>query len=219
MNILRVLTASILFAVAALGGTARADMIILADGTTLQVFNVDVTPKCIYYTESEAADAPVLRIAADKVFAYKIGDGPMQNMGAAAGAPQATAPASPAPAEPATGEIAPVPALDNATLIARYNNQAPLAYKGKKPQYNKHTNYFISLWGVEENSVLSDSVLEVGFEHVYLENDKNRSIIGERLKLTNKTDNTVYISLSHSFRRMNGGYMDPFFKNAVYNEG
>ena len=137
-----------LFAAAGFAGTARADMIILADGTTLQVFNVDVTPKCIYYTESEGADAPVLRVAADKVFAYKIGDGPMQNMGAAAGAPQATAPASAAPAELATGEIAPVPALDNATLIARYNNQAPLAYKGKKPQYNniQITSFLFGAW-------------------------------------------------------------------------
>ncbi len=194
-----------------------ADIVVLADGTTKTVYNIEVASKYLYYTQTPD-DENIERIPLDKVFAYKIGDGQLVALNGAQ-APVAAEQAAAPQADTPVGEVAPVPSADNSRLIGLYNSHAPLEYKGKKPQPDKYTGYFISLWGMEETSVLSDSVLEIGFEHVYLEGDKDRSIVGERLKVTNKTSTPVYIDLANSFRLMNNGYSEPFFTNSVYNEG
>lgn len=211
MAVLAVLTVSA-------SAVAYADVLVMNDGSTKKVFNVEATQKYIYYTLTEAAD-DIQRIPVGEVFAYKIGDGPMTPVGQ----PQANAPqqANPTeqPATKVTGEIKPVPSEDNGKMIYRYNGHEPLVYKDKKPQPDKYTGYFMSLWGMEDSSVLSDSVVEIGFEHIYLDGNKDHSIIGHRLKVTNKTDKPLYIDLANSFRKMNGGYMEPFYKGSVYSEG
>lgn len=211
MAVLAVLTVSA-------SAVAFADVLVMNDGSTKKVFNVEATQKYIYYTLTEAAD-DIQRIPVGEVFAYKIGDGPMTPVGQAqVNAPQQTNPTE-QPATKVTGEIKPVPSEDNGQLIYRYNGHEPLVYKDKKPQPDKYTGYFMSLWGMEDSSVLSDSVVKIGFEHIYLDGNKDHSIIGHRLKVTNKTDKPLYIDLANSFRKMNGGYMEPFYKGSVYSEG
>lgn len=61
--------------------------------------------------------------------------------------------------------------------------------------------------------------MEIGFEKVYLENDKDRSVVGHRIKVINKTDKPIYVDLGSSYKIMNGGYAVPYFKGAVYTEG
>lgn len=196
-----------------------ADVIVLTDGTTKNVYNIEVAEKYLYYT-TEPGSENVQRIALDKVFAYKIGDGKMIALDKTSSQkPGQAAPVSDQGEPTAAVQVAPVPSADNARIVSLYNTQPPLVYKDKTPNPEKHTGYFISLWGMEESSVLSDSVLDVGFEHVYLEGDKARSIVGQRLKVTNKTFAPVYIDLANSFRLMNGGYSEPYFTNSVYNEG
>lgn len=205
-------------AVASAFSPAFADVIVKADGSSMNVHNVDVSSKFVFYTLTPD-DENIKRIPIGEVFAYKIGDGPLTPVGQQTAQKAETKPAAEEQSETAFKEIAPAPSADNARLISLYNNQGPLVYKGKKPQPDKKTGYFISIWGMEEGSVLSDSILEIGFEHVYLDNDKARSIVGQRLKITNKTSRPVYIDLANSFRKMNGGYSDPYFKGAVFNEG
>ena len=53
----------------------RADIIVFSNGTTSQVYNIDLSPKWIYYTETPYENAELKRISIDNVFAYKIGDG------------------------------------------------------------------------------------------------------------------------------------------------
>lgn len=211
-------TFSVIFAVLTSLST-YADVIVLNDGSSLQVHNVEAATKWVYYTDSADSD-DVKRIAIDKVFAYKIGDGQMTVVGSQDKAAETAA--APAPQEAATDaprQVEPRPAADNATLIAAYNNVAPLKYKGKEPDYGKNSDYFLSLWGIEENSVLSDDNVEIGFEKVYMDNDKNHSVLGTRIRVRNKTAKPVYIDLASCYRIMNGGYAVPYFTNSVYNEG
>lgn len=199
--------------------SAYADVIILNDGSSLQVHNVEAATKWVYYTDSADSD-DVKRIAIDKVFAYKIGDGQMTVVGSQDKAAEtAAAPVLQETASDAPRQVEPRPAADNATLIAAYNNVAPLKYKGKDPDYGKNSDYFLSLWGIEENSVLSDDNVEIGFEKVYMDNDKNHSVLGTRIRVRNKTAKPVYIDLASCYRIMNGGYAAPYFTNSVYNEG
>lgn len=199
--------------------SAYADVIILNDGSSLQVHNVEAATKWVYYTDSADCD-DVKRIAIEKVFAYKIGDGQMTVVGSQDKAAETAA--APAPQETVSDAprlVEPRPAADNATLIAAYNNVAPLKYKGKDPDYDKNSDYFLSLWGIEKNSVLSDDNVEIGFEKVYMDNDKNHSVLGTRIRVRNKTAKPIYIDLASCYRIMNGGYATPYFTNSVYNEG
>lgn len=219
---------SILSFILALGSLgAGADVIVMTDGTTMQVHNVEPASKWIYYTESPDADAPIKKMAIDKVFAYKIGEEQMTTVASApttaasseTSSTSQTQPVQEAAAQNGPRKLDPAPAPDNASLIAAYNNHPPLTYIGKNPNPDKYTSYFLSLWGIEEGSVLSDANVEIGFETVYLENDKDRSVIGHRIKVINKTDKPIYIDLASCYKIMNGGYSVPYFTNSVYSEG
>lgn len=207
-----ILVSVVLFSIA-----GKADMIVLTDGTTMQVHNVEVSPKWIFYTETDTEDADIMKISIDRVFGYKIGDNPMTPVNGQTDAPQAIS--TPSSNNEKTGKLTPIPAADNEALIAAYNNHPPLTRVDKDPQPDKHTNLFLSLWGIEEGSVLSDANVEIGFEKVYDKNDKNHKVIGNRIMVLNKTDNPIYIDLSSSYKIMNGGYSVPYYTNSVYKEG
>lgn len=198
---------------------ASADVIVTNDGNTMQVHNVEVATKWVFYTETDNADAPIKKIPIDQVFAYKIGNGALTNVGSTATPAKTEAPAANDNAQAGPQKADPVPAANNAALIASYNNHPELKYNNKDPQPDKKTEYFLSLWGIEDNSILSDENVEIGFEKVYLENDKDRSVVGHRIKVINKTDKPIYVDLGSSYKIMNGGYAVPYYKGAVYTEG
>lgn len=108
-----------------------------------------------------------------------------------------------------------MPAADNSEKIAAYNG-FQLAHKGKKPQEDKLTQMFLSIWGIENSSILSDNNVELGFEVVQ---DKDGTYNGYKIRVTNKTNSPIYIDLASSYRVMNGDFAEPYFTNSVYNEG
>ena len=126
---------SILSFILALGSLgAGADVIVMTDGTTMQVHNVEPASKWIYYTESPDADAPIKKMAIDKVFAYKIGEEQMTTVASApttaasseTSSTSQTQPVQEAAAQNGPRKLDPAPAPDNASLIAAYNNHPPL---------------------------------------------------------------------------------------------
>lgn len=68
--------ALILVSVVLFGIVSKSNMIVLTDGTTMQVHNVEVSPHWIFYTETSGDDADIKKISIDKVSGYKIGDNP-----------------------------------------------------------------------------------------------------------------------------------------------
>ncbi len=198
--------------------TAVADVIVLNDGTTMQVYNVEAATKWVYYTDTADDSGEVKRIAVDRVFAYKIGEGPMTTIGGNNRDPEVTQKSEIDKTDTKPQRVDAIPASDNASLIDAYNSQPDLEYKNKKPDSKNLSDYFLTIWGIEDNSILSDENIEIGFEKVYLENDKNNSIIGHHIKVRNKTDRPVYIDLASCYRIMNGGYAAPYYTNSVYSE-
>lgn len=197
---------------------AFADVIVMSDGSSMNVYNVEAASKWVYYTETAGADAPVKRIPLENVFAYKVGDGPLTNVSATcAQSPSAQT----ADRKESTGPVMvePQPAADNDALIAAYNSLPDLVYKGKKPQPDKLANYFLAVWGIEDGSVLSDKNVEIGFDKVYLNNDNKGRVIGNRLKVTNKTGAPIYLDLASCFKILNGNHAVPYFTNSTYVEG
>lgn len=206
------------YALIILSITAKADVIILSDGSTLKVSNLQVAPQWVFYTESEAEDAPIKKLAIGDVFAYKIGDGPMTNVNSSA--VQSAPAAEPAAADnKGPKQLDPVPASDNQSLIAKYNDHPDITYKGKKPEPNKLTNYFLSIWGIEDGSVLSDANVEIGFDKVYQDNDNKGRVIGMQIKVTNKTASPIYLDLAACYKIMNGNHTMPYYTNSTYSVG
>lgn len=200
-------------------GIAKADVLVLSDGSTLQVSNLQIAPQWVFYTESDAEDAPIKKISIGDVFAYKIGDGPMTNVNSSS-PQQAPAPATPSVADnKGPKQLEPVPAADNQSLIDKYNNHPDIVYKGKKPEPNKLTNYFLSIWGIEDGSVLSDDNVEIGFDKVYQNNDNKGRVIGMQIKVTNKTSSPIYLDLAACYKIMNGNHTMPYYTNSTYSVG
>lgn len=198
---------------------AYADIIVLTDGTTLNAHNVDVAAKWVYYTETPDAEGDVKRIAIDRVFAYKTDGGEMKTIGQTA--PQGSNETQKADVATDDGRpraINPTPAANNASLIAAYNSNQSFVHKKKKPNPNKYSSDFISVWGIEDGSILSDDNVEIGFEKVYFDFEKAKCVVGNLIKVTNKTARPIYIDLASSYKIMNGGYAVPYFTNSVYNE-
>ena len=196
---------------------ANADVIVLNDGSTLQVYNVEPANKWVYYTETDDSEAAVKRVAVEKVFAYKIGEEPLVSLSNNAGHNDSSAATS--SEQSSDSRLEAVPAANNAAIIAAYNNHPELRHNSKKPNPGKHPNKFLSLWGIEDGSVLSDANVEIAFENVYADILKKSRIIGTRIKVINKTNAPIYIDLASCFKIGNGGYATPYFTNSTYSEG
>ncbi len=205
---------------------AKADVIVMTDGTTMQVYNVEPAAKWIYYTESSDANASIKKGASDKVFAYKIGDGQMTTVASAS--TTASSPASPTasqqqPSQKVSTQNDPrlldaVPAVDNAALIAAYNAPELRLRKPKKESdKEKYCTDFITLWGIGNESILSDGNINISFQpDVKKANDNYYPYY--KIKITNKTNTPVYIDLANSFKLDANGSAQPYFTNSVYSE-
>lgn len=74
-----------------------------------------------------------------------------------------------------------------------------------------------AIWGIEENSLLSDETLTLSFEKFVIEESEEK-IEGYRFKLTNDSPHTVYVDLTNSFFGNSTTGSSPFFKNKTYSQ-
>lgn len=187
-----------------------ADVIVLADGTSKQCYNVEAAKKWIYYTETDAEDAPVQRIAIDEVFAYKIGDGKMQVIGeekAASEKEELTSTVSTS-SVPVLGEA--VASDDNPFIIDRINSSK--LYTRLKPKDKIYGDgYIATLWGITNGSILDDGNVNISFVEQWV-----NYVGGYRIRIYNKTDQPLYVDLANSFHKGVSGDAKSFFTNSVY---
>ena len=195
----------------------NADIIILKDGNTLQVYNVEPASKWVYYTDTDEADAPVKKVSIDNVFAYKIGDGELTTIEKSN--KETKEDPSKITEELSPKQVEAKPSANNDALITAYNSHPQLVHNKKKAQTDKHTETFLSLWGIEDGSILSDDNVEITFEKMYSTIMKKQCVVGIKIKINNKTDSPLYIDLASTFKILNGGYAEPYFTNSVYSEG
>lgn len=203
----------------------KADTIVLKDATRMDVYNVEEAGKWILYTEQADADAPLQRIAADKVFAIKVGDGELKTIGAApADNGNVKAETAQPQAEDGPTMLEVRPSADNAQRIASYNSPELKLKKPKDEKFNeKHADdfcsEFLSVWGVTSASVLADDNVAIDFEMEMPQGKKVRLLPQLKVKVTNKTDKPLYIDLANSFKFAANGTAKPFYTNSVFTEG
>lgn len=189
--------------------TMYADIIIKNDGTTINAYDVEIGSKSVIYSESQNADATIKRIPIADVFAVKIGDGPITPVNAqSTSQPQVQ------------GEIKPVPAADNAALIAAYNKETP--YHPTK-KFGGYTQDVLVYYSVSDESVLSTDEVEIAIAHCEpKENSKkgwwNWDKWDYRIAIRNKTDKPVYIDLANTFRTSIKGESESWYDGAMYTQ-
>lgn len=214
-------TLALLFA-AAFASAQTAGLIILKNGQSLSVFNVELGESNVFYTEAPAADAAMRKIARSDIFAVKIGDGELTQLEAQPVAKAADRTAAPAPSAPSDSTPAvkmAVAASDNAAKCAAYTAREysyALSKKAEKHKGETGSEAAIVFYRISDNSILSTPEIEISFESGYWDDMKKQwtglSVLSAgdkkekymysvcdievRIGIRNKTDYPLYLDLS-----------------------
>lgn len=202
------------------GGTAVAqDRIITKEGETMDVYNVEISDKYIFYNKDKSKDSAFERMAKESVLMIKRQDGSTVNLYETAKAEEAPA-AKPATEEvPAQEAVILTPELldevtreANAVSIAQAN-LAVAFVPDEADDLEKDANYIWYRMGMSENSVLDDGVVSLKVVSGYFgwESGWGKKTFsfkegidylinpGMQVCVTNKSDRTIYIDLGNSF--------------------
>lgn len=198
----------------------KADTIVLKNATNLEVYNVEEAGKWILYTTEDNLSAPLQRISISEVFAIRIGDGELRMI-----EPQASnTSATPVQDNVKDGEMPiykeAVASKENSARISAYNSPV---LKLKKPKEEKDKEKFCSdfltIWGIEDASIISDNNIDVDFIMTIPDGPKKSIMPQYKIKVTNKTVQPIYIDLANSFKFSADGTARPYYTNSVYQEG
>lgn len=201
------------------GSLFAQDRVITKKGDVMEVYNVEVSDKYIFFNREKSAGSAFERLAKDSVLMIRRQDGSIVNLAdadaetAVRGADVQTS-AAEAP-QPEAVILTP-DMLDeharqaNAASIARMN--APVTFEPERPEdLEKKANCVWFRMGVKENSVLDDGM--VSLEMVsgtfraldYKGSTEFKTLIyegvnpGVQVQVMNKSDRTVYIDLAKCF--------------------
>lgn len=103
-----------------------------------------------------------------------------------------------------------IPDATNKQLIDLYNKgMFEYPEKDKEDPSKIHSGLSFMVWGVGEESVLSDANMAITI-------DPTDKLATYQLTITNKTNNNLYVDLTNSFRINNDGIATPFYDGTVY---
>lgn len=200
------------------GSLFAQDRVITKKGDVMEVYNVEVSDKYIFFNREKSADSAFERLVKDSVLMIRRQDGSIVNLGGAeegtvSGGADAQVAAVEAP-QPEAVILTP-DMLDgqarqsNAASIARMN--ASVVFDPKEPSdLKKKANYVWFRMGVKENSVLDDGMVSLEMtggnfrkkenSFMFVENSLYNSICpGLQVRILNKSDRTIYIDLAKCF--------------------
>lgn len=202
---------------------ADADVIVLKDGSTMQVFNLEKSSKSVMYTETADEDAPIKKIPLEKCFAIKIGEGELEPVGA----PVASIPVVNVQPRESVAETSQklTPTPENESLIASYSSGN---YGFKQEMGKKEAKAAILFYKPVSTSLLSSEDIEISFQpgnsRAYnkwysltdIASKRNAgfcNLIEIKINISNKTDKLLYINLEQTTLN------SPIFKYRSYYEG
>ncbi len=207
----------ILVSMLAVVATYAQDVIVKKSGEVLNVYNVEVAAKYIFYTTEQSTE-DIKRILKEDVFSVKIGNGEMQMVAE-------TVKEEPKKRELVENSVITNEGLierkvadNNAELIARYNKRHD-GYIDKKPT-NKVVKDGFAILGVTKESVLSNEDIEIELrmiknkfgEYEWFGYDKGgHSCLYYNIFIINKTDRTIYVDLGNTFRIYNSGNVKVYY--------
>ena len=197
----------IAFAAMCMAGSyaSAQDLIVKKDGTVIQSKVTKVGTTEVEYKKWSNQDGPQYSIAVADILAINYQNGEketFENVGAD-GASSEVSINTPK-------EEKPIIASDNEKLINLYNNQV---VQPEKPRFkDKLARRMFAVWGITDNSILSDSHLSVYFSKIY----SYDVVVGYAILVQNKSDETVYIDLANSFKISDKGISTPYYSNKTY---
>lgn len=211
---------AILFAMCGANLYMAADSIVKKNGEIIQCQNIEVTDKYVLY--NNVGDEALCKISTGEVFGVQIGDKPMASLSEFGTGGDADKPQKQDAADEEAGGnlpkyVEPVPSGNNAAYIQQYNNQS-ISRKGKKPN-GKDSEWFLALWSITGNSILSDENVEISFERQTTKYDYLLDPFDYccyKIKVTNKTAQSIYVDLANSFKVRYNGEAVPYFTNSTY---
>lgn len=197
----------IAFAAMCMAGSyaSAQDLIVKKDGTVIQSKVTKVGTTEVEYKKWSNQDGPQYSIAVADILAINYQNGEketFENVGADGAASEVSI--------NTPKEEKPIIASDNEKLINLYNNQV---VQPEKPRFkDKLARRMFAVWGITDNSILSDSHISVCFSKIY----SYDVVVGYAILVQNKSDETVYIDLANSFKISDKGISTPYYSNKTY---
>ena len=181
------------------------DMIVKKDGTVIQAKVTKIGTSEVEYKKWSNQDGPQYSIAISDILAINYKNGEKEtfdNVGANVTVADASI--------NTPKEEQPIIAPDNEKLINLYNNQV---VQPVKPKFkDKLARRMFTVWGITDNSILSDSHISVNFSKIY----SYDVVTGYAILVQNKSDETIYIDLANSFKISDKGISTPYYSNKTY---
>lgn len=197
MTIPKKITALLLALLAATPLFAQ-DMIVRRDGTIVASKVMEISSSEIKYKKFTNPDGPLYSLKVSEVLSINFQNGEVERFEQAAEpAPQASSAPKGTPEEPLFIEVG--PDESNRALLDRYNNSELKILKRKSPNGKIMDAGYTYRFGFTQNSILSNEDIEVSFSY-------EQTQIGQTwkthrdIKLTNKSNEVIYIDLSRCFR-------------------
>ncbi len=187
---------------------AKGDVIILKTGESKVAYNIEVSNNYIFFNENSKSDSNISKLAITDVFGYKLGDGEIQTVDSANSTSSVTANSSLKNNGTPTllkNKIA----EDNNEILARLTD---FTITPKKNNSGICGGKVTPIWTFSKNSILSDENLLVGVDmfEFLIEG------VAYKIKLTNKSEKTLYVDLANSFETNQDGIAKPFYTNKTY---
>lgn len=200
------------------------------DGTPILTKVLEVNTDNVKYKKHGNQDGPTYTIAISDILTLTYANGDKEDFGnttATSGETQLSTEGNPN-TDASQGLVQLPPDARNAEIIRQYN---AIYQPTKKIDHSssKPKGFFV-FWGVKENSVMSNSELEMTIEPKNLfepmvQDMKNLKAGGKHrtyyIKLHNKTDKTIYVDRGNCFRILSGRtaytYYDPSEQTTITN--
>lgn len=187
--------------------TSDADIIVMQDGTSLNVYNVEETDKWVLYTTGNSMESELKRIPIEDVFALKKGDAGLHTVGTkseGSGNYKMTA-SDTVTVSSATDE-------ENGKLIGYYNSAKVTNIKKEADTKKFRKGAVTAIWDVAPGSVLQDENLRLSIVPVSRNNENTYKY---KITLKNISDDNVYVDVAKSFR-ITDGKSESFYDDKVY---
>lgn len=191
------------------------DMIVLRDGTIVQSKVLEISSSEIKYKKFSNPDGPLYTLKSSEILSINYANGDVEcfdKVAEPAPAPKGT------PEEPLFIEVG--PDANNQALLDKYNKTR--VYCNEKVSSKVLDKYHYK-FGVTKNSVLSSDDVEIFFDRKYYVYTTSNYYYEYDIRITNKTDQTLYFDLSKCFRINPDGsshtYYDGSRQTSVTNVG
>lgn len=197
----------IAFAAMCMAGSyaSAQDLIVKKDGSVIQAKVTKIGTSEVEYKKWSNQDGPQYSIAVADILAINYQNGEketFENVGVGGTSSEVSI--------NTPKEEKPIIASDNEKLINLYNNQV---VQPEKPRFkDKLARRMFAVWGITDNSILSDSHISVCFSKIY----SYDVVVGYAIFVQNKSDETVYIDLANSFKISDKGISTPYYSNKTY---